>query len=374
MKNVKILTILILVFWLMIFIAQVSRAETMGTAFTYQGRLIDANKPADGLYDLQFKLCDANVGGNKMGNDVNLADVNIINGYFTVQLDFGSNVFNGNACWLEIGVRPGELEDPNVYTSLSPRQKITPTPYALQTRGIFVDNTGNVGIGTTNPIGRFQVGTNYNHVRFDVDGLNAHVSIAKLGPDRGAGLFFEKDGIMLFYAGLTDSDLMGSGNEYVISRQFLTPDLLINGAGNVGIGTANPEQKLSVVGTVESTSGGFKFPDGTIQTTAGGSGIAVLTGVVSDGETIPLPSGYTESQCRWNVSIAAGYDECENPPDVGNGSTWCYTSSSHRVWGTQGRVVTVGNYYKDGWRSTTGRYPSGHPSTMKANYMIIGIK
>ncbi len=38
--------------------------------------------------------------------------------------------------------------------------------------------------------------------------------------------------------------------------------------GNVGIGTATPGQKLSVAGTIESTSGGFKFPDGTIQTTA----------------------------------------------------------------------------------------------------------
>lgn len=37
--------------------------------------------------------------------------------------------------------------------------------------------------------------------------------------------------------------------------------------GNVGIGVS-PSQKLSVAGTVESTSGGFKFPDGTIQTTS----------------------------------------------------------------------------------------------------------
>jgi hypothetical protein len=39
-------------------------------------------------------------------------------------------------------------------------------------------------------------------------------------------------------------------------------------AGNVGIGTPTPGQKLSVAGTVESTTGGFKFPDGTTQATA----------------------------------------------------------------------------------------------------------
>jgi hypothetical protein len=39
--------------------------------------------------------------------------------------------------------------------------------------------------------------------------------------------------------------------------------------GNIGIGTATPTSKLTVAGTIETTLGGFKFPDGTVQTTAG---------------------------------------------------------------------------------------------------------
>jgi len=48
-------------------------------------------------------------------------------------------------------------------------------------------------------------------------------------------------------------------------------------SGNVGIGTDNPTSKLTVNGVIESTNGGFKFPDGTVQVTAaapgGGAGV-----------------------------------------------------------------------------------------------------
>jgi hypothetical protein len=44
--------------------------------------------------------------------------------------------------------------------------------------------------------------------------------------------------------------------------------LTVKNNRNVGIGTTEPASKLEVAGIVHSTSGGFKFPDGTIQTTA----------------------------------------------------------------------------------------------------------
>ena len=44
--------------------------------------------------------------------------------------------------------------------------------------------------------------------------------------------------------------------------------LFVTNKGNVGIGTVTPSEKLSVNGTIESASGGIKFPDGTVQTSA----------------------------------------------------------------------------------------------------------
>ena len=41
--------------------------------------------------------------------------------------------------------------------------------------------------------------------------------------------------------------------------------------GNVGVGTSNPSSKFTVVGTIETTTGGIKFPDGSVQNSAASS-------------------------------------------------------------------------------------------------------
>ncbi len=59
--------------------------------------------------------------------------------------------------------------------------------------------------------------------------------------------------------------------------------VFVDNLGNVGIGTPSPGQKLSVSGTIESTSGGFKFPDGTVQTTSATSASSHQSQQVSSG-------------------------------------------------------------------------------------------
>src|ERR1017187_1086365 len=100
-----------------------------GTAFTYQGRLLDTGSPANGNYDMRFYLRDALSAGNPVGATNTLAPVAVSNGLFTVVLDFGSGIFTGSARWLEIAVRTNGSV--SAYNALSPREALTAVPYAI---------------------------------------------------------------------------------------------------------------------------------------------------------------------------------------------------------------------------------------------------
>ena len=112
----------------------------LGAAFTYQGVLRDAGKPANGNYDLQFTLYNVATNGSPLPGTIPLLHTNVpvAQGIFTVQLDFGY-IYGNQQLYLEIGVRPGGSSDD--FTILTPRQTITPAPqanYAL-TAGIAKD-------------------------------------------------------------------------------------------------------------------------------------------------------------------------------------------------------------------------------------------
>lgn len=122
----------------------VEAATALSTAFTYQGRLTDGGSPANGVYDLRFILYDTETGGAQVGSIVPKEDVTVTNGLFSVELDFGGAAFTGDARWLEIAVRPGSGTGTSGYTVLSPRQPVSPSPYAL-----FAKAAGSVAVPFT---------------------------------------------------------------------------------------------------------------------------------------------------------------------------------------------------------------------------------
>src|SRR5208283_4758127 len=84
---------------------QFSTAFAQGTAFTYQGQLQNNGSLASGTYNLTFTLFNnTNAYYPPVAGPVTNNGVLVANGLFTVTIDFGSSVWNGQTNWLEIGV------------------------------------------------------------------------------------------------------------------------------------------------------------------------------------------------------------------------------------------------------------------------------
>ena len=105
-----------------------------GTAFTYQGLLRSGGRPVNDTCDFRFSLWDAESGGSQIGSTQLVDDVDVTDGLFTVQLDFGSGAFTGEARWLKVEVKCSGDSD---YVELTPLQPISPAPYALALPGLW---------------------------------------------------------------------------------------------------------------------------------------------------------------------------------------------------------------------------------------------
>ena len=111
-----------------------TQATLMGTAFTYQGQLNAGGEPVNDDCDMAFRLYDDPNVGSQVGSAI-ARTVPISDGLFTVGLDFGGDVFIGDARWLEIRVKCSGDSD---FTTLTPRQALTPAPYALALPGLWM--------------------------------------------------------------------------------------------------------------------------------------------------------------------------------------------------------------------------------------------
>jgi len=299
----------------LLILAAAVESRAFDTAFTYQGRLDQNGRPANGFFDLRFELHSAPAGENPSAPSVELSQVGVTNGLFTAALDFdvvelvaSFTGFDGQELWLNVAVRSA---GGGTFASLSPRQSLAPVPSALfalkaltipgvssnalhSANGdvrdaLFVDGAGNVGIGTTNPASRLHVVSEAAaefppRLRsFGAGGFNAgwdfyHGRTGKgyLGvPDAGA--VFAPGEMLLFSAPGSPVTLWSGG----------TRALTASVGGTLGIGTFTPLAKLEVHGDVRLGEAGQ------FQATSGDENLRIIRGVFNPDGTIISGRGFT---------------------------------------------------------------------------------
>jgi hypothetical protein len=114
-----------------------AHAAPLDSDITYQGELNLNGSPVNDTADFRFQLFNDAAAGMARSGQVPAANVQVVDGVFTANIDFGFDVFhNDEQLFMEIQVR--SPAGAGVFTTLMPRQPITPSPFAVAARRGFV--------------------------------------------------------------------------------------------------------------------------------------------------------------------------------------------------------------------------------------------
>jgi hypothetical protein len=251
----------------------------VGHGFAYQGRLKNASGPVTGNCDFQFSLWDRSgtgtppTGGIQIGTTELQSSVAVTDGLFDVVLNFtdqfGSTAFQGDARWLQIAVKcpAGGI---GLYTTLSPRQPLWATPYAMSLMpgatisGSVSDQGANYGLlnleNTYSQGGHALVASTYSPTSTAILGL-AHATTGfangisgSTSSTQGSGVFGTGSGVS--GKGVTGFNATGMGvyglNGSWVSQQANVQRPL-GGSGQVGVyGLSTVTDGTGVMGVAES--------------------------------------------------------------------------------------------------------------------------
>jgi len=324
------------------------QATSLGTEFTYQGQLQSNGTPYTGACDLRFGLWDALSGGAQIGGTQTKTNVNLAEGYFTVQLDFGAGVFQGDARWLAI-----EVQCPTGtggYTALSPRQPLTPTPYALYARGAW-QTTGNTG---TTPGAHFLGTTDNKALELKVNGQRAlrlePSPITGAGPNVVGGYVDNTVTNGVFAATIGGGGAGGNHNR--VTDSYGTVGGGFNNQAGNNAGTTTDARNCTVAGGTTNT--------------ASGNASAILGGGLNRaaGELSTVGGGYQNSADGFESFIGGGY---VNAAD-GNWATvsggWTNRAS--------GEAATLGGGYGNTASGPRATVSGGEGNSASGPWSIVG--
>jgi len=340
--NYRFLQTIIIICWTIVFVSN-AMSETPAL-ISQQGILMDSNgNPVDGDRDVTFTIYNAPSDGEVKWQEIQTVTFdseglfNVLLGEINPITDF---VFEDSVRWLGITIE----EEPE----MEPRIRIVSVPYAQRvntidgaTGGMVI---GNIGVNTEaselfalNVKGADNTSSTWSFLAQNSDGDTVlavrndgrvGIGTANYFPNTGHGKL-----VVLTEPGATNGivlDGMGGQSFRIYGNETsMAIHLTRNGQdekgitieaynGDVGIGTPTPTEKLEAAGIIYSNSGGFKFPDGTIQTTAASGGISNWSvdnsvlytneywGLARGGADNKLWDGFVHTMVNFGVACTTG--------------------------------------------------------------------
>lgn len=380
------------------------------TAFTYQGYLTDANGAVNATCAFQFSLYDAVTAGTQIGSTQSVPAIVVTDGVFSVQLDFGAGAFNGEDRFLQIAVDCG-----GGLAVLSPRQPLTPAPYAQQAvkapwsglTGVpagFADDTDN------DTLYQAGLGLSLSETTFNIANNGVTSAMIKDGDVTGTDIangaitseHIENSTITLLdvmtntfwnatgnagtsagtnFIGTTDNTILNFrvNNQPALRLIPSVSPSVIGGVGTNGFGTA-----LNVLGATIGGGGQSGFPNTVSDnygTVSGGQGNVAgdESGSVSNAANATVGGGLN-NKARASDSVVSGGNS--NIADgitstVGGGISNQASGSSSVIGGGGGNLATAANTTIGGGSGnqalhSNGTIGGGSNNTVDATYGVIG--
>lgn len=292
-------------------------AGDVASSFTYQGYLVQGEIPYNGNCDFEFRLFGAATGGTQIGSTQSRGQQAVSGGRFTVELNFGAGAINGQARWLQIAVRcPSGV---GAYTTLTPRQVLTATPFALS----LLPGAGVSGTVASGGI------LNLANSSTSQEAVGLNVALAPTGVQivRASNI-----GVAINSAGTNGLQVNSAGNNGLQVESAAENGLQVDSAGNNGIQVGSASANGFQVDSAGAPSISYYSPFNNGLEVAGAEGFGLYVGR-ADQDGIRIRSAADDSIQIGEDGIASFYGLYVPAPGTTYTSLLPNTADSRGEWG-----------------------------------------